>query len=297
MKKIKYTIKQFNESYPDDESCLHTIYLNKYSRLKKCPHCHKQFNYYKVLNRKCYSCGHCSHQLHPLAGTIFHKSSTSLKNWFYAIFLFSVSKNGVSAKELERQLGVTYKCAYRMGRQISKLFDSNINPLDNVVEIDETYYGAKEINKHLSKRVKGTQGRSSKTKTPIIGAVERQGDIVAKVVNDTSKGTITPFVQKHVKFSAEVKTDEYMGYNALRRLGYKHDSVIHGLKEYVKGNIHTNNIENFWSQLKRSVNGTYHSVSPKYLQTYVNEFAYRYNRRNQEHPIFDGLISKAAKLS
>lgn len=125
----KFTIKQFNKKYPNDDACLQEIFNSRFSDLKECLHCKKPFSFYKVKNRKCYACAFCGHQLHPLADTIFHKSSTSLKNWFYAIFLFSVSKNGVAAKELERQLGVTYKCAYRIAKQIRKLFDENINLL------------------------------------------------------------------------------------------------------------------------------------------------------------------------
>ena len=297
IKNNKFSITKFNKQYPDDNTCLHGIFLTKYSGDKECHHCHKPFRFYKVAKRKCYECSYCGYQVHPLANTIFHKSSTPLKSWFFAIYLFSVSKNGVSAKELERQLGVTYKCAYRMGKQIRKLFDENINPLENIVEMDETYYGAKESNKHKHKRTAGTQGRSNKTKTPVIGVVEREGSIIAKVVEDTTRSTVKQFAKKHIKLTAMVKTDEYMSYRPLKKMGYKHDCVIHGLKQYVKGNTHTNNLEGFWSQLKRSVNGTYHSVSSKYLQTYVNEFAYRYNRRKQKDPIFYGIISKAAKLS
>ncbi len=182
-----------------------------------------------------------------------------------------------------------------MAHRIRKLFNDNIDPLENVVEIDETYHGAKEINKHKDKRIKGSQGRSSKSKAPVIGAVERKGNIIAKVVTDTTSATIEPFVKEYVNPKAQVKTDEYKSYNQLRRLGYKHDIVCHSAKEYVRGNTHTNNLENFWSQLKRSINGTYHSVSRKHLQSYVNEFAYRYNRRNQESPILFDILERSAQ--
>jgi len=293
IKKIKFTIKDFNKRYINDDVCLNEIFLNRYSHLDNCPKCKSKFNYYKVSGRKCYSCANCGYQLHPLADTIFHKSSTSLRNWFYAMFLFSASKNGVAGKELERQLGVTYKTAWRIAKQIRKLFEEGVNPLDNIVEIDETYYGGKESNKHPHKKTPNTQGRSTKTKTPVLGAVERKGNIIAKVVTNTKSSTIKPFVKENIKLTAQVKTDEYKAYSPLKKLGYSHATVDHGRKEYVRGNTHTNTLEGFWSQLKRSINGTYHFVSPKYLQTYVNEFAFRYNRRNQINPLFSSLVAKA----
>lgn len=296
LKKEKFTIKQFNEKYINDDSCLYQIFLSRYSHLENCPECNSKFSYYKVTDRKCYACAYCGHQLHPLADTIFHKSSTNLKNWFYAIFLFSTSKNGISAKEIERQLGVTYKCAYRIAKQIRKLFDENVSILTNIVEIDETYVGGKEANKHQHKKTPNNQGRSLKTKSAVLGAVERQGNIIAKVVNHTQSSIVKLFVCNNICISAEVKTDEYKTYKSLKTLGYKHDKIDHGRGEYVNGNIHTNNLEGFWSQLKRSINGTYHSVSPKYLQTYVNEFAFRYNKRNDVTPLFKSMIQKVLML-
>ena len=294
MSKAKFTKKDFDKFYQTDDSCLDKIFKLKHRDTTHCHKCNNKFSYYRLRELKLYSCAYCGHNIAPTANTIFHKSSTSLKDWFYAIYLFSVSKNGISGKELQRQLGTTYKTAWRIANRIRRLFDENINPLNNMVEIDETFCGGKESNKHAHKKTPNTQGRSAKTKTPILGAVERKGNIIAKVVSDTKSSTIKPFVKENIKLTAEVKTDEYKSYKALGKLGYNHDTVNHDMKEYVRGDTHTNTLEGFWSQLKRSINGTYHFVSPKYLQTYINEFAYRYNRREAEIPIFQSLIQKVA---
>src|ERR1700755_1825443 len=139
---MRYTKKQFEADFPNDDVCLNTIFQNRYGHVKTCPKCAVVgTKFYRVTGRKCYACMHCGYQLHPLAKTIFHKSETPLTSWFYAIYLFSVSKNGVSAKEIERHLGVTYKTAHRMCRQIRKLMAGDNDFLAGEVEVDETYIG------------------------------------------------------------------------------------------------------------------------------------------------------------
>lgn len=137
---MKYSIKQFEEQFPNDDICLDYIFESKYGKEVPCPECDKG-KFYKVKNRKCYACANCSLQVHPLAGSIFHKSPTSLKLWFFAIYLFSASKNGVSAKELERALGVTYKCAWRIAKQIRLLMQEDDKKLDEIVKVNKTYIG------------------------------------------------------------------------------------------------------------------------------------------------------------
>jgi len=267
-------INEFNAKYPNEEACLEEVFRNRYGALKDCPSCEKETKFHRLVDRKCYSCQFCGHQLHPLAGTIFHKSKTLLKDWFYAIFLFSNSKNGVSAKELQRQLAVTYKTAWRMAKQIRKLMkqsDSQIGGTGKTVEADETLIGGTVA--RLGK------GRHLENKSIVFGAVERNGEIRAEVIGDVKGSTVLPLVRSMVKIGTDLMTDELTGYRKAREFGFKHSAINHRKKQYVRGSIHTNTIEGFWSQLKRSLNGTYHSVSPKYLQTYVDEFAYRYSKR------------------
>lgn len=283
---MKFTIKDFHSKYPDDNACLHEIFLNRYGKLKICPDCKKKTKFHRVNNRKCYACQICAYQIHPLADTIFHKSETSLKSWFFAIFLFSNSKNGVSGKELQRQLGVTYKTAWRMAKQIRMLFKQGKEPLENIVEADETYVGGK---------AKGKRGRGAEHKTAVFGLVQRQGEVRAEIVPNTKARTILPIMAENVKPGSRLMTDEYGPYNKVRSMGYFHRRINHGIGQYVYGITHVNTIEGFWSQLKRSIHGTYHAVSPKYLQSYVDEFAYRYNNREHDGHFFPLVLSEVAK--
>jgi transposase len=285
----KLTIKDFEARYPDEDTCLDDIFKRRYGHFNQCPDCLKPFAFYRVRGRKCYACQYCSYQIHPLSGTIFHKSETPLKLWFFAIFLFSASKNGVAAKELERQLGVTYKTAWRMAKMIRTLFEDDEDELlGDMVEVDETYVGGK---------AKGTRGRGADGKTPVVGIAERDGGIKAFVTGNVKSSTVMPLITKSVKRGSSVFTDEFGIYNRVAANGYHHERVNHGRKEYVRGIAHTNTIEGFWSQLKRSINGTYHAVSPKYLQSYVNEFAYRYNNRGSRTPIFEMVLERVERLS
>lgn len=284
---MKFTIKEFNKQYPTDEVCLDEIFQARFGHIKECPKCKKETKFNRITTRKCYCCQFCGYQLHPVANTIFHKSDTPLTNWFYAIYLFSVSKNGVSAMELQRQLGCTYKTAWRMAKQIRQLFEENKDALSGIVELDETYVGGKGGH--------NKRGRGSENKTPVFGMVERKGAIKAKVTVDTKRKTVMPIIRKHIAIGSDVMTDEYLPYRSLTKEGYHHQTVNHGHREYARGEVYTNTLEGFWSQMKRSINGTYHAVSPKYLQTYVDEFSYRYNCRFSPEPLFSLLLSQVVK--
>ncbi|HEY1074727.1 MAG TPA: IS1595 family transposase [Patescibacteria group bacterium] len=281
----KYTIKHFQADFPDDNACLTYIFRRKYGSDPVCPKCGKT-GFYRVAKRKCFACAWCSHQLHPTAGSIFHKSPTKLTLWFYALYLASQSKNGVSAKELERHLGVTYKCAWRIAYKIRELMKQPTTQLEGTVEMDEMYVGG---------RKKGITGRGAVGKMPVVGVVQRGGEARAEVTVDTAVYTIKPLMRKHVKFGSELMTDTYSSYYNAKKWGYTHKQINHKKEQYVKGKIHTNTIEGFWSQVKRSIDGTYHAVSPKYLQFYLDEFVYRYNHRNSAQ-LFDSLLGRVCRL-
>lgn len=288
---MKYTITKFHKDFLDDDACLAYLFQQRYGKNCRCPNCQKT-GFYRVNGRKCYACAWCGHQIHPLADTIFHKSSTKLTDWFYAIFLMSQSKNGVAAKEIERHLGVTYKTAWRMQKQIRTLMKQDGDPLNGTVEVDETYIGGKQP---------GKRGRRAAGKTAVLGMVQRKGRVKATIIPNVKARTLLPMVAKAIQTGTTVYTDEMAAYRWLQRMGYSHGHVSHGTKVYVRGIIHTNTIEGFWPQLKRSIHGTYHSVSRKHLQSYVDEFAFRYSNRVSEIPLFllllRRLISQPASIS
>lgn len=276
----KFTIKQFNELYPTEDVCLEEIFKSRYGNIELCPSCSKKAKFFKVKNRKCYACEFCGHQLHPLSKTIFHKSDTSLKLWFYAIYLFANSRHGVSAKELERQLGVTYKCAWRIAKQIRLLFSQNKDVLSGIVEMDEAYVGGRGRRQEIDK------------KTPVVGAVERKGKVNAAVMPEVYRRTIYDFIEENFSDNTHIMSDDSTLYRDLRKLGYNHSIINHKKEKYVKGIIHTQTIEGFWSLIKRSIKGTHIHVSRKYLQNYLDEFIWKYNNRNGSTAYFSLLLNR-----
>jgi transposase-like protein len=242
--------------------------------------------------RRSFSCQDCGHHVHPTAGTIFHKSTTSLTLWFYAVYLMASTRCGISAKQIERELGVTYKTAWRMCHLIRKQLDEGHDPLSGTVEADESYFGGKAKNMHKSKREAKIKGRGPSGKTAVFGVVERKGNVKAKVVPDVQKGTLTQEIITTVAPGAHISTDEFPSYRDLVAHGYQHGVVVHALGEYVQGDVHTNTIEGFWSLVKRGLDGVYHQVSPAYLPNYLAEYGFRYNHRNDTTPMFRSFLDR-----
>ena len=284
----RYTIQKFNKDYPDDAACLEWLYLFFYPDGIKCIKCGKVTKHHRIKSRPSYSCDVCGHHVHPTAGTIFEKSVTPLKLWFYAVFLMSSTRAGISAKQLERELGVTYKTAWRMFKQIRTMMAES-DQLEGIVEIDEAYVGGVQKGQ-IGGRKMGTN------KTAVLGMVERKGRARAKIIPETvSTPTIIPHIREHVHTGAIVMTDQFHPYNVLPQLGYEHHRIHHN-KEYVRGLIHTNSVEGFWAIMKMGIRAVYRHVKPKYLQQYANEYAFRYSHRKDDKSMFLTLLSQVRKV-
>ncbi len=279
----KYTIQDFNKQFPDDDSCLEWLVNHLYPNGIRCPKCQKVTKHYRIRGRTAYSCDICGTHTYPMAKTILRKSSTPLRFWLYAIYLMASTRCGISAKQLQREFGVTYKTAWRMFTQIRKLLNQDTDPLHGQVEVDETYIGG---------RREGKRGRGAEGKSKVIGAAQRNGKVIAKVVPDVKRHSIVPFINQKVNRKAILYTDEFPSYDHMTRIGYKHHRIEHSARVYVRGHIHTNCIEGFWSLIKRGISGVYHSVSPKYLQTYLDEYAFRYNHRKDRIPMFLTILGQ-----
>ena len=282
----KYTIVDFNTDFPNDDTCLEWLKNYLYPKGIKCSKCGKITRHHRVTKRACYACDKCGSHTYPMIGTIFEHSPTPLKLWFYAIYLMSSTRCGISAKQIERETGVTYKTAWRMFKQIRSLLRENTPTLTGEVEVDETYVGGIR---------KGKRGRGAEGKAKVIGAVERNGKVIANVVPDVKRHTLVPFMSRKVDRNATLYTDTFPSYDHMTRLGYRHLRIAHQDKEWARGKVHTNSIEGFWSLLKRGIGGVYHSVSEKYLQNYINEYGFRYNHRKDNEPMFKLVLRQLEK--
>jgi transposase len=281
------TLRQFQAQFPTEESCLEHIMRQRFGDRHDCAGCGKSAHYYRVSTRRAYVCEYCGHQVYPTAGTPFDRTRTSLRDWFTVMFLFTTSRNGVAAKEVERQIGVTYKTAWRMCHQIREYMgavdgDGPLGGFTKQVEVDETIIGG-VTTQH--------EGRMS-NKTVVIGMLERGGNVMTKVVPNQRRATLLPVIKANVKAHSIVHTDEAGAYLTVNAEGYYHMSVSHSAGQYVgaKGTS-VNSIEGFWAQLKRGINGTHIHVSQKHLPKYLAEFEFRHNRRHHAQPMIDLLMT------
>jgi transposase-like protein len=287
---MAFTVKTFFKQFPNDDICLDAIMGARLDANGKmfCPGCGAESKFYRIEGRRAYACQWCGHHYYPCVGTPFEDSRTSLLSWFYAMFLFTSTRHGVPAKELQRQLGVTYKCAWRIGHQLRQLMASEApEQLSGHVEVDESYHGGRKSG--------GKRGRGAPGKTILVGMVERDGNAKIMKAPNVRKATLRAIVNQNVEKGSRVSTDELASYNLLKNDGYVHGTVNHAAKEYVSGDIHVNSIEGFWSRLKLSIRGTHVHVSGKHLSKYAGEFSYRYNARKRPNEMFSDLVSAASE--
>lgn len=289
----KFSLREFFEKYPDDDTCLEEVKNIRWPDGITCPDCGKITKFYKVTGRTAYACEFGGYQMFPLAGTILEKTTTPLQYWFYAMYLITKTRSGISAKQLQRELGVTYKTAWRMFKQIRMLMaDSSGGSLGGIVEADETFVGGKSKNRASV----WTQGVEEKQKEILMGIVQREGNVYIKHIPNTGKWTLLKQIKDNVSPKARIYTDDYRGYIGVKYYGYEHASVNHSAGEYVRGEVHTQNIDNVWSHLKRGIFGVYRIVSSKYIQAYADEFAFRYNHRKLDGDMFYALLRQIATV-
>ena len=292
-----YSLMEFMREYPDDAACLDRLWRDRFApdgHHAHCSRCDRERKFHRTKTRASYTCDSCGLHVHPMAGTIFERSTTSLHLWFYAMYLIASTRCGISAKQLERELGVTYKTAHRMMKKIRTelMNDSEDGPLSGDVEVDETSWGGKP-------RVKLTRTEAAafrESKSTVLGMVERGGRVRLRVIPSRRGAGLSREVRANVNPSSLLITDDWQAYKPLRRDFLGHRVINHSAGLYVDGSTHTNTIEGFFGNLKTGMRGVYKKVSPAYLQSYLDEYAWRYNQRNSGRSMFETLLRTAASV-
>ncbi len=294
MKKSKstspdFSVREFFKRFPNDDACLDHVMEVRYGMSGSCPKCGTITTFHRIKGRKAYAGAACGCHVYPCSETIFQDSRTPLQIWFYTIFLFVTTRHGVSGKELQRQLGVTYKTAWRIGQKIRDLMAKadGFQMLSGHVEADEAYVGGKRP---------GKRGRGAAGKTIIMGLKERGGRMETAVIPNVKKRTLRKVVNDLVEKGSVVSTDELYSYNLLTDDGYVHGTVRHGEKEWSRYDYrqgvthHVNHVESFWKLFKKSIASTHIHISQKHMDRYLKEFTFRANHRERVNLMFDLLI-------
>jgi transposase-like protein len=289
------TLSQFEGMFPTDDACKGYLQARRWPNGVVCPRCGNP----KVMELKtmpfkweCMACGKStSYRFSVLVGTTFENTNVGMRQWFQVIYMMLTGKKGVSALEVQRVMGFgSYRTAHYLCMRVrAGLVDPDFRKLIGIVEVDETYVGGKNKNRHAVNKMEGS---GVANKFPVMGAVSRNGNLVARAVRHVNRGVAEAFIQSAVSEKVDiVATDESGVYSRLVKKGMRHETVAHNRGEYVRGNIHTQTIDGFWSLLKRGILGTFHNVSAKYLPLYVAEFEFRYNNRNNPD-IFSSAVAR-----
>ncbi len=296
-----YSLMEFMREFPDDATCLDYLWRSRLSpdgEHADCPKCGRVRKFHKVASRPSWSCDSCGRHLHPTAGTIFHKSATSLHLWFYVMYLMTSTRCGISAKQVEREIGVGYKTAWRMCNLIRNqlMEQTDETPLAGEVEADETAYGGRPKASMTRGMTKAQAIKFAKTrKVGIFAMVERGGRV--RAFAQPREGALHT-VQVSVDRTARVFTDEWVAYRNLHKTHPDHHTIQHKARVYVHGDVHTQTVEGFFGNIKTGLAGNYHGVSAKWLQGYVNEFVWRYNHRGDDvRSTFGALLGRAVVVT
>jgi transposase-like protein len=289
-KELPKTLQQAIKYFSDDSVCINLVASMRWADgVPVCQHCGNNTASF-LSTRKIWKCKACKKQFSVKMGTIFAESPIGLDKWLTAMWLIANAKNGISSYEIHRAIGVTQKTAWFMLHRIRlAMQNGSIEKLSGNVEVDETFIGGKAKNMHKHKREAIIQGRGSVGKTAVMGLLERKGRVLAKVIERTDRETLHNEVKNNVESGSNLFTDEWRSYRGLDEQ-YVHEVINHGV-EYVRGHIHTNGIENFWSLLKRTIKGTYVSVEPFHLGRYLDEQMFRFNeRKGKDKDRFLGVL-------
>jgi transposase-like protein len=274
------------KKFPTQKDCLNHLEKVRWNGKTVCPYC-KSGNVSPMPKEDRHHCNTCNTSFSVTVGTIFHKTKIDLQKWFLAISLVLNAKKGLSARQLARNLNVNKNTAWFLGMRIRKAMADDGKLLKGIVEMNETYIGGKP----RKGGPKGKRGRGTK-KTPVVGMIERNSNVKVKTSLILDSQKLNTLIRRNIDMENSVLiTDEYRGYSRVPKKIKKHYKINHQIS-YVNGNIHTNNIEGFWDLLKRGIIGQYHKVSIGYLQKYIDEFAFRYNNRNNEE-VFELTLAKA----
>jgi hypothetical protein len=276
------TIAEFEAMFPDEDACAAYLVARRWPEGVRCPRCGAEVHALPARKWRwqCYNCAPVtSYRFSHIAGTIFENTNKPLRDWYRVVHMMLTSKKGISALQVKRVMGFgSYETAWSMCHKVRTALVEDVSKLGGIVEVDETYIGGKDKNRHWDKK-SGSSGRGDTHKMTVIGAVKRKGNVVARMIENTARETLESFVRETVSTRVSLLcTDDYGGY---RRLGFRfpHGVIDHSTGHHVVGAIHTNTIEGFWSIIKRGVVGTFHKVSKKYLPLYVADFQFRYNNR------------------